>query len=140
MTNDVARAFERTAYNVDIEAVRHTLFLGEPYPTAFRQWLRTWCRTHCAWIVTGHNPDAQRLGSAANDKRHAALETCLDVGAIRYAPAVNTAADDDWPPEPGFLLLNVDEGMARALARRFGQLAIVAVPLNGVARLVWLDA
>ncbi len=140
MTNDRIHAFERTAYNVDTNEARHTLFLGEPYPPTFRQWLRTQCRTHCAWIVTGHNPGATRLDAAANDQRHAALAVCLNIGAYRYAPAINTPMDGGWPAEPGFLLLNADEGMARTLARRFGQLAIVAVPVNGVASLVWLDA
>lgn len=135
----VAKAFEQTEYRIDTGRRRHVLRVGQPYPPAFRQWLAARCRTRCAWILTACNPAAQRVDASVNDVRHAALATCLNAGAHRYAAAVNVSVEDDWPREPGFLLLDMDEGLACSLARRFGQLALVAVPLNGPAQLVWLD-
>lgn len=82
------------------------------------------CRVH--WqLLTPCNPGSVPLDTAENDARLAALRRELMRLGWPHLPALNRAADGSWP-EAGFCLLDADPAAVRALARRYGQHAIVS--------------
>lgn len=138
-TETLTQTFEQTHYCVHADDAWHTLSIASPVPSPLRNWLKTHCHAPCAWIITAYNPQATRVSDEDNAHRDAALRAWLDAHAHAYLPARNCAPDDSWPDEPGACLLDMDEGQARALALRFDQAALVAVPIDGQPQLVWVD-
>lgn len=132
-------AFETTDYFIRTDAEWHTVNIGQPCPEPLRTWLARHCNGPCAWIVTACNPQAQPVGETDNQRRGAALTAWLDATAHHYTTTNSIAQHGDWPAEPGVCILDMDEGLARALALRFDQAAFVAVALNGPAQLIWID-
>lgn len=139
-TTTLIRAFEATDYFVHVGDECHQINIDAPCPTALRYWLTARAQTPNAWLITAHNPQARPLDAVANAMRAVALRACLDAAGHDYAITNSCARDGAWPAEPGVCITNLNEGQARALALRFGQLAIVAVAANRPAQLVWLDS
>lgn len=138
-TRPLQQAFEQTDYHIHAGDRRYTVAIGSPCPAALRRWLSAHCRGPCAWIVTACNPRARLADADANAQRQAAMTAWLDAAAFRHVPAENRARAGDWPIEPGVCLLDMDEGLARSLALRFDQTALVAVPVDAAVQLVWVD-
>lgn len=140
----LAAAFEQTDYHVQAGSRGgenwYTVNIGAPCPAPLRRWLTEHCAGPCAWIVTAYNPWAEQRDAAANRQRDAALKAWLDAAGHGYTATDSRARANDWPAEPGVCILDMDEGLARALALRFGQAAMVAVPVDGPVQLVWIDA
>lgn len=132
-------AFEATDYFIHAEQSEHCVNIGSHCSDALRRWLKTHCNTSCAWIVTAYNPKAEQSEDISNRQRHAALRACLDADGHDYVATNSRAHDGNWPDEPGVCVVDMDEGLARALALRFGQLALVAVPIDGPVQLVWTN-
>lgn len=135
----LAAAFEATDYCVQTGDEWCQVNIGSPCSNNLRLWLQQQGRTRCAWIITAYNPQGEQTQEAENNRRDTALRAALDAAARPYVPALNRARDGSWPDEPGFCVLDMDEGRARALGLRFGQAAIVAVPLDEPVQLVWVD-
>ena len=133
MGDDIAKAFSQTLYRVG----DHTLQIGATCPPPLARWIVRRSRT--AWLVTADNPGAACCPGGFNQARRQALETWVRIQAFSYLACVNCNPDRKWPDEHGLLIAGLDEGGARALGRRFGQLAIVAVALERPVELVWLS-
>lgn len=133
----LANAFEATDYFVQVGDEWHQVNIGAPCSDELHYWLIEHCAKPCAWIVTAHNPQAQQVDDTENTQREAALKACLDSQAHHYVATNSHAHNRDWPDEPGICVLDMDEGLARALALRFDQAAIVALPVCGPVQLVW---
>lgn len=127
VASTLVSAFEATTYRVDTDAGVFDLRIGR-WDAAFAAFLAR--RRASRWaIVTACNPGAQPCSAA----RNRVLQNCLRVRlqADGWAPgrnmfpACNRADRDDWPDEPGWLLLEIQAAQARALAREFGQIACV---------------
>lgn len=89
-------------------------------------------------ILTACNPASERLAPDENAQRQSELECALlEQGFMPYA-AENVADDAGWPTEESCFIADIDVKNSVALARRFGQNAIVVGAGDGVARLVWL--
>lgn len=132
------KAFEATDYLVHTGDDWRRINIGRPAGDTLSVWLKKNCDASCAWIVTAYNPRAAPNDEAANRQRDAALKACLDAAGHRYVAANSRARDSTWPDEPGVCILDMDEGLARALALRFAQAAMVAVPVAGLPQLVWV--
>lgn len=93
-----------------------------------------------AWaFITACNPRSIPLDSADNEARMTRLGRVVrDRGLVTYAGA-GVGADADWTPEPSLFVVGLAERDAMALAREFGQLAIVVGSRGAPARLVWVD-
>lgn len=74
-------------------------------------------------FVTPDNPGSQPHLPRENQTRR--LEFRQEV-KVQGLPAIAIGRKGDWPPEPGLLLLGISREEAIKLARRWGQLAIVA--------------
>jgi len=138
--DNTENAFRCAAYDVALDESWWTLKIGEPCPAAIQSWLRTHAGAAPAWLVTAHNPGAQRLAADDNEVRDAVLRDWANHHAQACLATVNRDPHDDWPDEPGLLIAGVDEGLARTLARRLGQLAMVAVHAENPTELVWLTS
>lgn len=135
---ELAGAFAATDYRVEHGGRVITLHLGEPPPSQLVDWIVAWAGSSTAWLITGCNPGAEMVSRAENEARCRVLGTMLNRSGVSRLPAVNHDPKGLWPDEPGWLVAGLEEGMARNLARRFGQAAIVAVRA-GDANLIWLE-
>lgn len=110
-----------------------TTGLGEsPLDRANDQQVNEWA------IVTAFNPGT-RLDDQENVCRQARMEASIVDSGWKYWPALNIADDGLWPVEASFLLLQVDHQQMLALARRFGQCAVVVGRQGMAPRLLWID-
>jgi len=87
--------------------------------------------------LTAWNPGSQPCPEAEN---RAAQGRLLERLAAWPTLAGESRGDDaSWPAEPSVLVLGIGRGEAMALAREFGQAAILAGRRSGAAELVWVE-
>lgn len=129
-------AFRATCYRVETPGGLFDLRIDRANP-AFSAWLER-SEVACWFILTACNPGGKALSAESNEARQAMLREKIRLAGFSFHPACNLPDTADWPAEPAFLLLGVNESAVRELASRFGQLAFVAGQSDGVARLVWL--
>jgi hypothetical protein len=91
-------------------------------------------------FVTASNPASRQLPREENDKRQAALASAIEAQGWRYFNGVGIPARQDWQPEESFLVLGISKEAALALAKRFGQNAIVAGERGGAALLLYVTS
>ncbi len=89
--------------------------------------------------VTAHNPGGRRADADANEAAQQRLEAALRASARPVLHGEGVGDDGGWPPEPSLLVLGLTRADAVALARRFGQEAIVAGRRGAPAELVYCD-
>lgn len=89
--------------------------------------------------LTAHNPGGQLAAPAANAAAQARLEA--DVAASRLESLRGASLGDggDWPPEPSLLVLGLARHEALALARRYGQEALVTGRCGAPVELVFCE-
>lgn len=85
-------------------------------------------------LVTACNPSGEALDEGANATRMSQLDDALADAGLKALPGRNAAPDGGWK-ESSRLLIDVDLRTVDALARRFGQLAVVVIGADRVARL-----
>ncbi|MFM7207611.1 MAG: DUF3293 domain-containing protein [Planctomycetaceae bacterium] len=89
-------------------------------------------------FLTACNPLSERLDEDANAERMMQLELLIRGRGLSCLHGEGRSDDEAWPPEPSLLVLGIAEADAVAVAREFGQHAIVAGSRGGEARLVWV--
>lgn len=134
--SDLNDVFASTDYCVEYHGQTITLNLYQPTPTALAEWVSARNGAAPAWLITAYNPGGEAASEADNRARQYVLDTLLDRHGVDRLAAVNRDTAGDWPNEPGWLVAGLEEGMARNMAQRFGQVAIVAVDRKRVD-LVW---
>jgi hypothetical protein len=92
--------------------------------------LREWA------YLTACNPASRRLPEEENVGRQRELVAAVRDLRLAFLEGEGIGADTDWPAEPSILILGIESDAARALGRRFGQLAIVVGRAGQPARLV----
>lgn len=93
-----------------------------------------------AWaFVTAHNPDSVRAGRDENARRQRQLEAELLGCGFTCFRGDGIGDDAQWPPEASVLVIGISLEDAVAVARRYGQSAIVFGVHSGVAELVFCD-
>lgn len=90
-----------------------------------------------AAFLTACNPGSRALGAAANAERTARLDAELAARGLQWRAGEGADPDGDWPPEPSRLVLGMARDQAQALARAFGQNAMLWIGPDAVPRLVW---
>jgi len=88
-------------------------------------------------IITAHNPGGSKASDASNQARTQALDQAIETAGVKAIPTINRAGNNDWPDEPGRLLIDPLPEWIHATARQLGQLGVVRGRCNGVAEL-WL--
>jgi hypothetical protein len=86
-------------------------------------------------IVTAWNPGSKQRDPAENQAASTRLATWISRHGLKALPCRTRPADPAWAEE-GWLILGIDEVEALALARMFGQNALVRVEPGDAARLV----
>ncbi len=136
MSTDVQQAFNAAAYWVDGDDRALELKIGGPCPSDLSRWIARYSTT--AWLITADNPAATPLPEAINTARRDVLGSWVKTRQLAFRRCVNRDPSGDWPDEQALLIVGLEEGTARALARRFGQLAMVAIGVDRPIELIWL--
>ena len=87
--------------------------------------------------LTAWNPGSQKLSDAENRERQDKLKARLK-GKHPMVEGVATADDGAWSEE-SVLVLGIPRADALALAREFGQAALLAGRKGGAPELVWVE-
>ena len=136
--NSMHAAFEAAHYRILLGDDSYVLHIGTPSPAPIAEWVSRHAVSRCAWLMTAHNPNAEQIDAVRNRARDSLLRTWAEQRAITWLETVNEDTEGGWPAESGVLIAGLEEGEVRAMARRFGQAAIVAVLADSVATLVWI--
>ncbi len=136
MSNDaLTAAFLATTYRVKTSGGCFDLRIGKTDPV-FDDFLRA--QGVSFWgILSACNPGAVRLSVAENQRRQDNLRARLSKCGWFFFNACNVADDENWPPEPSCLILQVDEESLRVLAGDLSQLAAVCGDVGSAPRLLW---
>ncbi len=133
----VDAAFRATAYRVDAGEALYELRVGVSNE-AFDACLRR--RSVSSWaLITAYNPGAM-VSDAANQRAHRRLGDRLRALEWPFLPACNVPDHGVPPVEPGFVLLQVGESEARAVAAEFFQQAFLCGTIGNAPRLVYINA
>ena len=82
---------------------------------------------HRSWaILTAFNPGAVAANADSNERHHQQLLAAIADAGLDFRPACNRDSRGRWPDEPSLLILDAESGWLTTLARRLGQLALVA--------------
>lgn len=130
--------FRHAIYRVYRDDVRHDLRIDTDTPAVLADWCRRYAPGGTAWIITACNPAAAQVSTEENAARQRVLADLLDRPGWHRLVSCNCDPDQRWPSEPGWLVAGPEESAMRALGRRCGQAAIVAVSPADVS-LVWLN-
>ncbi len=127
---ELARAFERTLYDVNLPGGTVTLLvrrppLGNSAPIRDRRLA----------IVTAYNPGTSRPSEEANRAANERLRAEIEGRGWAWCPAVGYSPERDHE-EPSFAVLDVGEAEAIDLGRLFGQAAVLVWD-GRRARLAW---
>lgn len=86
--------------------------------------------------ITAYNPGSRLLSEPDNIRRRQSLVDAVRGRGLTFFEGASVLDAAAWPPEPSLLILGIPLADARALGRKFGQLAIVAGRLGEPAQLV----
>jgi hypothetical protein len=129
---DLLQAFLQTDYRVLPRTDALGVVIGDYHPQLdeiIEQ--RDWA------ILTAFNPGASVDEPDANEHRHQQLLAAIADAGLDFLPACNRDPAGRWPDEPSLLMIGAEAEWLIALARRLGQLALVAGRPGRIAEL-WL--
>ncbi len=110
------------------------------------QWPRVFLQHHHhqgdePWFwLTAANPGSRLLPAHCNRLRNLLLALELRRRGWLHGPGWSGSPHADWPVEAGFWLICSRPAAVHALARHFGQLAVLQGSRHQPARVHWLDA
>jgi len=134
----IEQAFNQAIYRVDAPGGAIRLRVGRRAGAAR---LRARLPAHGdGWVITPCNPRAKRMPRPINDRRLDALHALLARQRRPWLSACNLEPHGDWPDEPGAYIYRIPAPVARSIAVRFGQAALLRVPRHKPPELVWLEA
>ena len=135
-TEPLEAAYRATTYRVFLPAGAVDLHIGEAN-AALARWLVE--ESASSWaILTAHNPASEPLTAAENAELQSELECAvLELGFMTFA-GENVADEGSWPNEESCFIPDIDMKNSMALARRFGQNALVFGEGDGFPRLIWV--
>lgn len=128
------KAYLATTYFADCPEGPLLLRIDQVHPMldalCLQHGVETWA------YLTAHNPGSQLLEPKINDQRHQELLARIE---RRYSCYSGEGRGDDgnWPAERSLLILGISPLEGCALARDFGQLALVVGKIGQPARLIW---
>lgn len=129
--DELLDAFATAEYVLPTLDENITIRIGESVPALYRM------LGNSPWaVITAHNPDGIHCPARENDAAQRALEKCLrDLHPAVMQKVVNLDPKGLWPDEPAWLFAHDDIFEVDALARRFGQRAVVTGRAGGPAAL-----
>lgn len=136
VSEDLVEAYRAAIYRVCHGGGDFSLHVGERSEPLARVMADT--GAHSAAFVTAYNPHGELRDDTANRAAHERLWHALSRQTSLILDASGTDPTGQWPPEPGYLALGVDQQAVKTLAREFGQNAIVWVEADAVPGLILL--
>ena len=97
---------------------------------------------HCwQWaFVSAFNPGSKVLPWPENEQRHQQLREKIQTLKLRICEGTGIPApEENWEAEKNFLILDINKKDAIALAKEFGQLAILFGEFERKAELLWIQ-
>ncbi len=92
------------------------------------------------WVfITASNPGSRAKPHNENASRNAELEQVLRETGWQYLQGSGVPDESGWQPECSYLVLGIKKADAIAIAKRWGQCAIVWGTLWSAPELVWID-
>jgi hypothetical protein len=131
LTPELLRVFLAAEYRVRLPRGGYAVIrIGKPLPESLRGFLAD---EHEPWgFITAWNPCARRASRSSNRARQRELRDALRSLNARCCGGIGVG--ENWS-EPSLFATDLDFGALDALARRFGQAAIVLGTGFGVAQL-----
>jgi hypothetical protein len=127
-------AYRRTEYRVSDGGFAFTMRVDEPSDS-----LRT-CHAsfgvECSTYITAWNPRSEPTPRDVNEAAMERLECEIAARGLFVLHGIGVDPAGAWTGEPSLLVLGLDEHGGVALAREFGQNAIVCAAADAVPRLV----
>jgi hypothetical protein len=120
---ELIAAYRAAVYEVDVDGKPMAFHVDEPNPALDEFLAKRGAATGV--FVTAYNPRSQVQPEERNAAAHGALIEAVRRAGKQYAPARGRDAKDNGPTEAGLFVLDLSPDDAVALARRFGQYAIV---------------
>lgn len=128
-------AYRATAFRVEDPAGPFDIRVGASCPALDALLARVGARR---WAyVTAHNPGGLPRDAAVNAADERRLEARVQEAGLAAIPGRGIGADGTWPPEASLLILDIARDDAIALAREFGQEALVVGERGAPASLVF---
>lgn len=130
MDEALLKAYRQARYRVHLPTGTETLTID----AASRPLARLLkCRNaRGAAIITACNPASRLQTAAVNRAASARLDVRLAQAGHHRIPTTAVDPAGQWPDEPGVLVVGISRHVARAVAREFGQNALVWVDAGGV--------
>ncbi|MET4700503.1 hypothetical protein ABIE65_003543 [Constrictibacter sp. MBR-5] len=129
----LAAAYAATSYDVLADGRRVCVRLGRPAPALDALLARLGAAS--GTFVTAWNPRSRPRPSPVNARAHRRMAARLDAAGLRRLPHEGRSLDGRWR-ERGFLVLDLADRDALALAEAFGQNAVVRIARGGSAVLL----
>lgn len=133
-SDDLLAAYRRTEYRVADGGYAFVLRIDEPSDS-----LRT-CHAafgvDCSTFITGWNPRSEPTPRDVNEAAMARLEREIETRGLFVLHGIGVDPTGEWAGEPSLLVLGLDAAHGVALARDYGQHAIVCAAEDAVPRLV----
>jgi hypothetical protein len=130
-------AYRATTYAVEDGTHRLAIRIGERCP-ALDALLAAHGLEECAYL-TAHNPGGLPADPGANAAAQARLEAELVASGRVFLRGASHGDGGSWGPEPSLLVLGLGRAEALALARRYGQEALVTARCGKPAELVFCE-
>jgi hypothetical protein len=132
----LSAAYRDTDYRVEGPEGQFVVRVGQRSPEL--EALLTRHRVECWAFVTAYNPASVRQPEWINRERQTELEGEVTAAGYALYPGEGTGRDSSWPAEPSVLVLGIPRQAAVAVARKYGQNAIVCGIAGQAAELVWV--
>jgi len=128
-------AYQRTTYWVEAEPLPIALRIGAPNRELDRMLAR---RRASRWaFISAWNPYSILRPQWYNFSRHDRLIRALRAEGWSWVSALAQGDSDDWPIEPGALILDIGSAHAYKLGQRFRQNAVVWGQRGCAPQLLW---
>ena len=132
-------AYRRTHYEITLPG-GEPLVLRVDVANPALQLIHASCRVGCSAFLTAWNPRSLQRPAALNAAANAELRARLGAQGLECWPGRGRDPDNAWPAEESLFVPGLELQAACALARHYGQNAIVHAAEDAVPRLVWVDA
>lgn len=129
-------AYQAAQYEFNADGRTYTLRVGEQNE-AVPDFLKSHNATGAA-LITAYNPASLQLGQVHNTMANRALMSDLKDAKVQVFLGEGRDTAGLWPPEPSFLAVGIERSHAEALARKYGQYAMLWIDADGTVSLLEL--
>ena len=134
LTAELLDAYRRTEYRVEWTVEPFVMHVDQPSPALLR--CHAAFGVQCSTFITAWNPHSAPTAADANAAAMTRLTHHVESQGLQMLPGVGIDPTGEWEGEQSLLVLGLDATAAIAMARAFGQNAVVCAGVDAVPRLV----